>query len=248
MSLARLIGMMAGRNVMRGQQQWTTAGSYSFVVPGGVFEISAVVVGAGGSGSNSSPFTGGGGGGLHWRNSVQVFPGETLTVEVGEGAYTPPNGTTGGTSRLKRGSSILLEATGGTAVGSRGLGRFNIYGGGGGDGGNTATSGLGGGAAGYVGNGGRGGDIFDQAGGYPDANSGGGRGGNRESPGNAWDSDNGEGVGLQGRTPDFAYSSLGLPKVGAGGPNVALGAGPQSGGVRIMWGLGRSYPDNAADV
>lgn len=252
MSLARRL-MAASANLTpspAGQQEWTTPGAYDFEVPADVHFISAAVIGGGGRGSSASPFPGGGGGGLHWRNLVPVTPGETLTVVVGIGAAN------GGVSQIKRGSTVLLEATGGNTLGGGGKGRFDLYGGGGGDGG-TAPSGpgnggLGGGAAGYVGNGGRGGNIYGPAGQYPAVDSGGGRGGNSQTPGNTWPGAAGEGVGLQGRTADKAYGSLGAVKCGAGNPNQAFGGvgpGPdQHGGARIMWGDGRSYPDAAADI
>lgn len=251
MSLAHRLMMSAlPAAAPKGQQEWTTPGTYNFVVPVGVLFISAVVIGAGGIGSSSSPFPGGAGGGLHWRNDVPVTPGETLTVVVGLGAAN------GGLSRILRSGVVLLEATGGFTLGNPGKGRFDLYGGGGGWGGSApggvGNGGLGGGAAGYDGNGGTAGKIYGPAGGYPETDSGGGRGGNTQSPGNERINRKGEGVGLQGRTADKAYGSLGAVKCGAGNPNVGIdGSSPgpdQHGGARIMWGDGRSYPDAAVDV
>ena len=262
MSLARRLFTAGGAPLQPDQVEWTTPGTYSFDVPAvgdGVWDydvhfISAVVIGAGGIGSSSSPFPGGAGGGLHWRNEVPVTPGETLTVVVGLGAAN------GGVSQIKRGSTVLLEATGGFTLGNPGKGRFDLYGGGGGWGGScpggVGNGGLGGGAAGYVGNGGSAGNLYGPAGNYPATDSGGGRGGNTQTPGNGRINRKGEGVGLQGRTPDKAYGSLGAVKCGAGNPNVGIdGSSPgpdQHGGARIMWGRNefgpRSYPDNAWDV
>ena len=80
-----------------GSQSYTTAGTFTFVVPSGVTSVSAVVVGGGGGGANqcsgngSLPFYGppkrygGAGGSLRWQNNISVTPGESLTVVVGGG-------------------------------------------------------------------------------------------------------------------------------------------------------------------
>lgn len=207
-----------GSAIEPGQIQWTTAGVYSWVVPQGMTTLCGVCVGGGGDNSGI-------GGGLHWRNEIPVVPGETLTIQIGTSdrfSGLPIE------SFVKRGTTYLLRADHGTY--------FSTLGGGGGNGGNglfDSSSAGGGGAGGYMGNGGNGGNPGKP----PAANSGGGRGGNPRN--------DGEGVGLQGRTPTFAPGSLGTPKVGGG-----LGEGQKggSGGVRLMWGRNRSFPDNAADV
>ena len=235
-----------------GQQQWTP-GSYTFVVPAGVFFISACGVAGGCAGSGAS-FNGGGAGGLHWRNLIPVTPGESLTVEVGA-ANTTGSIIGGGDTRLLRGATVLLLATGGQAGTGAGNGRFDLYGGGGGEGGRGnvgggGDGGFGGGAAGYVGDGGRGGSYTSTAGGFPTADSGGGLGGNRLTPGNGWTFTYGQGVGLQGRNPGRTPGSLGTPRCGGGMPNVgfSISSVEAQGGLRIMWGDGRSYPDAAANV
>lgn len=214
-------GFMAGAKpqVPPGQVQWTTAGLYAWTVPAGVTEISGVVVGGGAGG-------GFGGGGLHWRNTIAVTPGEVLAIQVGS------NDIYSGASiesHLKRGANYLLRADRATY--------HSQYGGGGGNGGTggSATRTGGGGAGGYMGNGGNGDSTPNKN--PPQLNSGGGY------SGPIWS--DGDGVGLQGRTANFAPGSLGSPKCGGG-----LGEGQSSGpgGVRLMWGEGRSYPDNAADV
>lgn len=210
--------MAAATSLSAGQSQWTTPGTYSFQVPAGVFRLSGVVIGGAGDSTGS-------GGANHWRNSIPVVPGETLSIQVGSNdrfAGLPIE------SYVKRGAVYLLRATHSSF--------FGTLGGGGGNGGsgsiNSASAG-GGGAGGYVGNGGSG----SGSGNPPAANSGGGQGGSPNS--------DGQGVGLQGRTPDFAPGSLGTPKCG-GGIGEGQNGGP--GGVRLMWGPGRSYPDAAADV
>ena len=110
-------------------QSYTSAGTYSFVVPTGGTEISAVCVGAGG-GSGGGDFdnvaarhnNGGGGGALSYQNSIPVTPGETLTVVVGLGGfmgnpgddgYSPVAPTDGSPSYIARGGTVLLQAAGG---------------------------------------------------------------------------------------------------------------------------------------
>jgi len=71
-----------------GQIEWTSiAGTYTWIVPRGVFAISAVVIGGGGGGASSStaPACGGSGGDLVYGNVMSVTPGEQLTIVVGGG-------------------------------------------------------------------------------------------------------------------------------------------------------------------
>lgn len=119
------------------QDIYTTAGTFSYTVPAGITSLNITAYGAGG-GSGASNSSGdawvGSGGGAGGRDvdTIAVTPGETLTLEVGlkgYGAsynfnggisYNPNNstlgtGTAGGTTRVKRGDTVLLEATGGGA-------------------------------------------------------------------------------------------------------------------------------------
>lgn len=202
-----------------GQIQWTTPGTYEWTVPDGVFEVSGVSI---------APGTPGYGGGLHWRNDIPVTPGEKLTVIVGLSSV----GSASTETCLKRGSTYLLRSYGRSTY-------FNTLGGGGGSGGAGAPPGSpigsrgGGGAGGYMGNGGNGGNDTTNP---PVANSGGGYSGS---------TGDGDGVGLLGRTPDFAPGSLGTPKCGGG---IGEGSVGLDGGLRLLWGSGRSYPDNAPNV
>ena len=120
-----------------GFKKYANAGTYTFVVPIGITEISVSAIGGGGGGgggggSNTSSYGGGGGGGGGYGNytinqSISVTPEEELTVIIGSGGaggesgendtYYHTNGkdgSTGGTTYLKRGSTILVSATGGT--------------------------------------------------------------------------------------------------------------------------------------
>ena len=94
--------LLAGSNYYRpksqGQQEFTTPGTYSFVVPANVESISMVAVGGGGGGAqNVNDGGGGGGGALAYNNNVAVTPGETLTVVVGQGGARGDGAGTAGT-------------------------------------------------------------------------------------------------------------------------------------------------------
>jgi hypothetical protein len=72
---------------------YTTAGTYTFIVPSGVTTLSEVVcISGGGSGNKDSSGDdhggGGGGGSYAYDNDVSVTPGATLTIQVGSGGAT----------------------------------------------------------------------------------------------------------------------------------------------------------------
>lgn len=103
-----------------GQNAYTSAGTYEFIVPEGVSSISAVAIGGGGGGSGFPtgttykwPGSGGGGGGLAWA-TFDVTPGEILDVFVG-------NGGGGGLN-----SSGVQPKSGGSGIDSY-IGRKEIY-------------------------------------------------------------------------------------------------------------------------
>jgi len=73
-------GPIKSRISVRGTVEYATAGTFTFIVPAGVFYISAVGVGGGGLGGISG--VGGGGGALAYVNRIPVTPGERLTVVV----------------------------------------------------------------------------------------------------------------------------------------------------------------------
>jgi len=146
-------------------QTYTTAGTYSFVVPSGVTSIATVVVGGG---NGSSCQYGGGGGALSYVNAISVTPGETLTAVVGAGGLY--NAGLGGISRLHRSCTTLVS----TVVSCAFRNGQTVGVGTGGSGGSTNFFGHGGsGAGGYSGTGGIGQGICQDGG----AGSGGGGGG-----------------------------------------------------------------------
>lgn len=103
--------LLAGANYFRpkaqGQQEFTSPGTYSFIVPANVESISMVAVGGGGGGAQNVEDGGGGGGGaLAYSNNVAVTPGEVLTVTVGQGgARGNGSGTAGAQSSVTRTSA-----------------------------------------------------------------------------------------------------------------------------------------------
>lgn len=172
---------------------FTTTSSLSFVVPTGITSVCILCIGGGGGGGtdDSNGSRGGGGGALSYSNNVAVTPGETLTINVGAGGLGAFGvgsgefvGLGGETSRVRRGTTTLVAADGGSGGDqyTGGFGGFTSYGTGavkyaGGSAGNQFSNyGTGGGgAAGYSGNGGDGGsEVY---GGTGSSGSGGGGGG-----------------------------------------------------------------------
>ena len=86
------------------EQQFVSPGTYEFIVPRGVREIKALVIGGGASYSGQ---TGGKGGGVI-SGIIPVKGGDVFTVTVGSVT------TTGGTSALVRAGTTLMQGLGGT--------------------------------------------------------------------------------------------------------------------------------------
>lgn len=198
-----------------GEEQFTNAGTYTFIVPNHVSSISAVGVGGGGGaagsfGNSTYSGSGGGGGALAYITSHPVTPGQEITITVGEGGAGGSgagkgSGASGGSTIISIGATNILEAGGGTGGvygfsaqtdggapitsdggGSGGLGGKSSYNNGGGGGG---------GAGGYSGNGGTAG-----SGNYSNGNSGsgGGGGGGAGQARRGGQSNGGGGVGIYG--------------------------------------------------
>ena len=205
----------------RGQNEYLTPGTHSWTCPEGVFFVNVLCVGAGGAGTGYNSFdgqyqegNGGAGGGLGWKNDIQVTPGQSYVVQVGQaGSVQVTPQSAGGSGANSSGDSFFINATtvkGGAGEnalpGSSGNGSGGLYvGDGGGNGGNggsgdsTYGPGGGGGAAGYTGNGGSGGggSTSNNA---ATGNGGGGAGGSHGyiSSGSFTNAGGGGGVGLQG--------------------------------------------------
>lgn len=100
-------------------------GIYYYTVPDGVTEIEVLISGAGGSGADGSEdpvsvsAATGGYAGEFKRSNVSVIPGETLTIEVGEGGQPilyglKTAGDPGGESSVKQvNGNVLISANGG---------------------------------------------------------------------------------------------------------------------------------------
>ena len=229
-----------------GQEQYVSAGTFTFVVPAGVTTISAVCIGgggggAGGDGGRGQTNNGGGGGGLCYGR-IPVTAGESLTVVVGAGgaSVTGSNGTAGGNTTISRGANTLMSALGGagglerngqvagpqSAAGGNYILASNVIGtghagGAGGAGNNNASGGTGGGGAGgYNGAGGPGGS-YNTAGSGPPISFGGGGGGGGGYAGT-----------IAGRIGGGGGGSgiLGPGDVGLGGTTNGGGGGGSSGG------------------
>ena len=215
-----------------GQENFLTAGTYTWTCPTGVFLVSAVCIGGGGHGydQNESGSGGsnvpGGGGGLGWKNDIPVTPGQTYTVKVGAESYDNL-GISGATfTGNGSGDSYFINAS--TVFGGGG-GVLNYIGGGyigdgGGEGGGTnVVSGAfwgGCGAGGYTGAGGKGG--YGTAG-YNGTGGGAGGGGATSFP-----SGGGGGVSVYGQGSN-----------GQGGSGFS-GGGGGSGGTSGTAGAGNS--------
>lgn len=116
-----------------GQALFTSGGQYTWTVPAGVSEVSAVLIGGGGGGATSTNSSngvsggGGGGGALSWRNAISVSGGSSLYITVGSGGNGgttagTDNGTDGGDTYIRTGShtgTIIARAGGG------GKGKYN---------------------------------------------------------------------------------------------------------------------------
>jgi hypothetical protein len=229
---------------------------YLWTCPDGVYEVSAVCVGAGGGGANSaSGASGGGGGGLGWKNYISVTPNTQYTIVVGGG------GTAASTSAGAGYSSYFIStSTVAGYGGSGGLGNSSarIFGGsyvgdGGGNGGITTgrSSSIpstsyyqasgGGGAGGYTGVGGTGGMGItngSSGNGYPGQGGGGGGG---SAGGDADTSGAGGGVGLYGKGLDGNGGTAG----GNDGTSGTGGSGGENGAAII--GVGPDFPSTGGN-
>lgn len=253
-----------------GEQIYTAVGSHTFTVPEGVTAVSVVCIGGGASG-NGSAAGGGGGGGLRYKNNVAVAPGQQIAVTVGAGG----NSSVFSGQSSSFGAYVTATGGAGAANGVGGAGGAGSGGDGGGNGGQGGNGNVagGGGAAGYAGNGGKGGNGVAGSGNYfaGEAGQGGGAGGGSSGSSGSYTGGGGGGVGILGQGQSGAAGSsggtcqggnagsggnagylgygaanLGVGGVYGGGGGVGgWGSGAQ-GAVRIIWGPGRSYPNNAA--
>lgn len=239
-----------------GQQEYLTAGTYSFVVPTGVTKISIVAIGGGRGGGGT---TGGTGGGLAYLNNQVVTPGETLTIVVGAGGaggWYNVAGSTGFNSYVVRASSNIILARGGGLATAQ-IGTASYLGGAGGTGGVTLNGTFGqvncspggGGAGGYAGNGGAGASVpastGSASGGAGSGGSGGGGGATRQiinsgsaptgsSYGCSGNIGNSGGVSVYGQAANGLETTSGYSLTSSAAGGIYGGGG--GGGTLYYWG------------
>lgn len=245
---------------------------YDWVVPDGVTSISAVAVGGGGRPLKySTTYSGGGGGALAYANNIPVTPGETLTIKREALSLNSQGKGHQGNCGILRGSTKLVWAEGGE-VGNRyasapGGSASNCVGDvaySGGSGEKITSSSYtaavaAGGAAGYTTNGGNNGSKKVGAGsggsrmdGSSHKNGGGGIGLYGTTQGSAGGTNYGDGAYGGGNGSGSGYGGsygggAGIQSYNYGYQYISTGT-PGGAAVRIIWGDGRSYPDNALDV
>jgi len=107
------------QDIPASQQEYTTPGTYSWVCPTNVTNVSIVCIGGGGGGggygapdanNNGGGGQGGAGGGLGYKNGYPVTPGTSYTVVVGSGgtAGSPySQGNNGGDSYFVSTSVVI---------------------------------------------------------------------------------------------------------------------------------------------
>lgn len=228
---------------VQGQARYASVGTYSWVAPVGVTEVSVVAIGGGGGGSTQWANPAGGGGGLGWKNNIQVTPGKSYTVVVGAGG-SPASNTTNNSSSMGKNSYFIDTSTvcgfgagqGGSGSNSQGANSGQAYygggftGDGGGRGGDAASYQGGGGAGGYSGYGGYGNT-------YNGAQSGSGAANGGYYYSSTYGTGGGGGVELYGQgstgyrffSPWSGYSSnYGGGEGGSGGSNGGYGETPWS--------------------
>lgn len=225
-----------------GQILYDVLGTHEFIVPDGVFEVSAVATGAG---------RGHGGAGTSWRNAIPVIPGQKLFIILNNNSIIRSESASGPNEL------VALGTTTGSTTGGKGGKDANTINHGGGNGGNGSVNGGKGGAGGYTGPGGAG---YETGNGAPGIGGGGGGGARFKVTGNpteylgfgggVWYM----GIGANGRggqagtistlaqgsggRGSFESGQLGTSTYGGGG------AGANARGfVRIIWGTNRFFPD-----
>jgi hypothetical protein len=237
-------------NPIPGDREFTTPGTYTWTARRS--PVCVVCVGGGGSGFSGG---GGGGGGLVYKNNINVTIGQNYTIVVGRGGPKMYTGFVGGGGSLNNNitpgldgryngnssSAFGISATGGQH-GRGAFAAFETVALGGSPGGGSGTTGRpgggGGGAAGYGANG----------------TDGGATGGNLQG---------GQGINLSGTLGAVGSNGIvnsnaridggdgGIYGAGGGSTNdttFGFGGAGAGGAVRIIWGVGRSFPNNASDI
>lgn len=226
MSAVQQLALSSGRDpeALPSQVLFSTPGTYSWTVPNGVYSVSVVCVGGGGTVRFNR---GAGGGGLGYKNNIQTYPGQEITIVVGAGG---DSANPGGDSYFN--SLSIVSGKGGGGNTSQAIGG-SFTGDGGGNGGGSAmgaASTAGAGAGGYSGDGGNAGSSSEFA-----ANgSGGGGAGGDYSAAAGGRGDCGGGVGVNGQGTNGVATGGG----GGGGSGGTAGGGWSSGAGGLYGGGG----------
>lgn len=164
-AIAQIIAALGGDTATAAYRN--VGGASSFTVPAGVTAISMLCVSGGGGGNDiqGGGGHGGGGGGVSYTNNVAVTPGEVLTINVGSGGTrgiwsgsgNPGVAGAGGATSIKRGATVLVEASG--AAGAYSMGGVGGNFSGTGTGNVKLVGGTGGNASGSEYRGGQGGGV-----------------------------------------------------------------------------------------
>lgn len=254
-----------------GEATLTSIGFHDWEVPAGVSHVSAMVIGGGSNGN----YFGGGGGGVGWKNDIPVTPGNSLSVVVGGSGSSSSfaDFVTAGGGEGRSGGHPLGHDGGGSGGEGGFIDTSNSYhssAGGGGAGGYSGTGGRGAGEETYSPHN----NVLSESGmGGSGAGGAGGLGTYNNQPGLAGGGGGGigiYGIGASGTKPTESNSGLGggggsegnnggnatgsqgghggLYGGGGGGISSSGGTGGNGapGAVRIIWGPGRSFPENAA--
>lgn len=230
-----------------GQVEYTTAGTYSWTVPAGVYSISVVCIGSGAAGGSGQPALyglSGAGAQLSYRNDLVTVPGTTITIVVGATV------STSSLSSAIDGNPSYLKYQDVKAVNALGGGTYSVYsetgsqtsyaGGGAGGassfGGQTITDGAGG-AAGYSGNGGNGGNGTTPI--QPTGGAGGGGGSSFVNSTYNLSGAGGGGVGIFGEGTSGVSGGNGVGGTGgSGGTAGGIGGTTSTGGAGGNYGGG----------
>jgi len=220
--------------VLAQQVAYTTAGTYTFIVPSTVSPSTISVVAVGPGSQYGTNDCGGGGGGLGYKTAFSASAGASYTVVVGGfNTGTDSYFSSAGFCRGGAGAITGDPRAGGTYTGDGG---GNGGAGGSGNGGASGVpyaAGGGGGAGGYSGNGGAGANSNNGSSGNSGSSGSGGAGG---GGGGGGDSRAGQGYSCSGGGGGVGL--LGAGSSGSGGAGVSYSAGTC--GVSNIAGIGGS--------
>lgn len=205
--------------IVAGAQLYDTPGTYQWTCPEGVTKVCCVLVSPGQSGLfhfTQKQHYGGDGGGLRYKNDIAVVPGQVYTIVVSSAAQTAIDDNDVPCTAF--GISVASGPRG-TTIGSNG-----VLGGRGGGGVNSSGSAfnVGGSYGGHSG-------TFTNGTATP---------GNRST---GWGG--GNGVNIPDGTSSLSVGTASANYGGGGGNNNGSGPGGK-GCVYIMWGPGKSFPNN----